>query len=102
MQKEPTILKPLHFCKFWKNREKNSFDIGIANAGYFASTAWIESDEAYDSISGQKFGWYDPEDNMDYMNSKFLFDRPTELEILYALNNSTNLKSEAIRRGLIN
>ena len=51
--------------------------IGYAVGGYFASTAFIESDEAYADIVGMSFGWFDFEDQTTYKSNKFDISRPT-------------------------
>jgi hypothetical protein len=53
---------------------------GIAISGYFASSAWLESEEAFDGIVGRKFGWYDFQDQTKYCNDKGDFRLMTEEE----------------------
>jgi hypothetical protein len=51
--------------------------VGYATPSYFASTAFIESDERYSEIVGMSFGWFDFEDQTTYKSSKFDMKRPT-------------------------
>ena len=39
----------------------------IAVPGYFASTAWCQSDEAYNNVMGRKFEGITSDDNKSYM-----------------------------------
>lgn len=77
----------------------NRGDIGIADAhGTFASSTWCISDEAFNSVSGQKFGWTAP-DGGTYTDHRDLFSRPTEQEVIAGL--SDRLKEKAVEMGLI-
>lgn len=84
------------FCKY----NGKTPEIGIALDGYFASTAWIESDEKFNGIIGAKFGWYSPNDNANYCNSKHSFSRPTEQEVIDKLWQDDALDKYALDNGL--
>lgn len=50
---------------------------GKAIGGYFASSAFIESDEEYSKISGRSFGWMELSSNREYRDDKSKMRRPT-------------------------
>ena len=60
---------------------------GIATGDYFASRAFITSDEAYHKITGHSFGWYCFEDKEIYKDSKYKFSRPSveEWQLLFTI-----------------
>lgn len=68
------VLKPNHLC-LYRNKE-----LGIAGAGYFASSAWKKGDAAFKEIVGTSFGWTDSKGGF-YNDPKSAFTRPTESEI---------------------
>jgi len=88
-----TIMNLVHFCKF------TTGEIGIAE-GYFAGDAWTESDEAFDRVSGSKFGWIDSSGNR-LCNDRTCFSRPSESEVLIALRTHEALYRVAKDRGLL-
>jgi len=49
-------------CGIWEPEDM----LFIAVPGYFASTAWCESDEAYNNISGRKFEAITADDGESY------------------------------------
>ena len=53
---------------------------GICTGGYFASGAWLESDESFRQISGRSFGWFDWEDQSNYCSDKSQIRKPTQEE----------------------
>ena len=57
----------------------------IAEEGFFASSAWIESDEAFSNITGRSFGITTGDDNNFYKEDKSKMFRPTEEEVLALL-----------------
>ena len=73
-------------------------DIGLAQEGTFAASAWLISDEAFNSISGRSFSWVAP-DGGQYTDNRQIFSRPTEEQIKSGL--SPRLKEIAVERGLI-
>jgi len=85
------------FCKY----EGKTPEIGIAVDGCFASKAWIESDEKFNDILGEKFSWYSPNDDNYYCNSKYSFSRPTEEEVIDELWANDNLEILALEKGFV-
>lgn len=73
-------------------------DIGIAKEGTFAASAWLISDEAYDSIRGTKFSWIAPNGGQ-YTDDRSIFSRPTENDVINKI--TPRLKEIAIEQGLI-
>jgi len=73
-------------------------DIGYAQQGTFAASAWLISDEAFNSIGGNKFSWIAP-DGGYYMDDISIFTRPTIEEVIN--NISERLKEKAIEKGYI-
>ena len=53
---------------------------GIALPGYFASSAWLESEEMFNDITGRSFGWYCLTDQKNYRDDKGNFRLMTETE----------------------
>lgn len=53
---------------------------GIATEGYFASSGWLESDEAFNEVLGRSFGWYDLVDKVSYKDDKDAFRMMTPEE----------------------
>lgn len=49
----------------------------IATKGYFASSAWIESDERFNEVIGSSFGVITGDDGMEYKEDKYKFSRPS-------------------------
>lgn len=92
---ESDIVNIYGFCKF-----NNTQEIGIATEGYFASTAWIESDEEFNQIIGGKFGWIDNAGE-EFCNSKHDFSRPSRQEVLTALRCYPGLHKAALKEGYI-
>jgi hypothetical protein len=70
---------------------------GVALPGYFAASAFIKSDEAFDNTIAESFGWYDFEDCKVYRDSKYNFRRPTakEWNTLFTEEQRNNLSSGA-------
>ena len=60
--------------------------LGIAEDGYFASTAWRDSDEAYNNISGTSFGITTGDDNIMYKEDKYKMSRPSLEQVRYMLH----------------
>ena len=48
----------------------------LVQAGYFASTAWLESQEAFNQVTGESFGIITGDDNQEYKESKYKFRLP--------------------------
>lgn len=92
---ESEIVNIYGFCKFNDTQE-----IGIATEGYFASTAWIESDEEFNQVAGRKFGWIDNAGEK-FCNSKHDFSRPSQREVLTALECYPGLHKAALKEGYI-
>ena len=44
--------------------------LGIAEAGYFASSEWLESSEAFEQVTGRSFGIITGDDNTSYKEDK--------------------------------
>jgi hypothetical protein len=88
-----TITNLLHFCQF------NTGEIGIAE-GYFAGDAWMEGDEAFDRVAGDKFGWIDSSGNT-FCDDRTCFSRPSESDVLIALRTHVALYRIANDRGLV-
>ncbi len=59
--------------------------LGIAEEGFFASTAWLKGDEEYNKVSGSSFGITTGDDDMFYKESKFKMSRPTEEQVKFLL-----------------
>ncbi len=55
--------------------------LGIATKGYFASEAWIVSDESYRKMSGTSFGVITGDDDIEYCEKRNLMSRPTEEKV---------------------
>lgn len=63
----------------------------LVREGYFASTAWIESQEAFEKIIGRSFGIITSDDDTEYKGDKSKFRLPiNEGEVLTLLSNSCN------------
>lgn len=60
-------------------------DIGIAVAGPFASSAWMQSHDLFQSIGGTKFAWLAP-DGTEYTDHRDLFKRPTGDQVIKGLS----------------
>ena len=73
-------------------------DLGIAKEGTFAATAWLISDEAYDSIGGTKFSWIAPDGGL-YTDDRSIFSRPSENDVINKI--TPRLKEIALEQGLI-
>jgi hypothetical protein len=43
---------------------------GIAMNGYFSSTAWLKGQEEFKQVTGRSFGWFDFEDQCQYISDK--------------------------------
>ena len=90
------ILKPNAFCHY-KDKE-----VGIASAGYFASTKFLETegDEYITEVAGSSFGWVDNLGDF-YKDDKWSFKRPSEERIREELNKFPVLLEEAIAREIV-
>jgi len=51
--------------------------LGLANNDYFASSAWLRSEEEYDQIVGRSFGITTADDNTEYKEDKSKISLPT-------------------------
>lgn len=91
------VLNILPFCLFRKGTDRE--ELGVAN-GYFAGTAWAESEERFETITGSKFGWLDSK-GMHWSNDKGDFSRPTEEEIKNHLYKAPFFLAWCIEEGLI-
>ena len=91
------VVKLLPFCLFKKGTDAQ--DLGIAN-GYFAGTAWCESDERYEGISGRKFGWMDSR-GVTYCDNKDRMTRPTEAEVIKFMDTHPFFCAWCVEEGLI-
>ena len=88
-------MKVINLLPFCKTREG---EIGIAD-GYFAGDAWINGDESFAQVAGKKFGWIDSE-GKHYCDPREFFCRPTEAEVLHALQSHEALYRIAKERGI--
>lgn len=89
------MIKVLNLLPFVKT---DRGDIGIAQDGTFAATAWRISDTAYNQVSGYKFSWIAP-DGQSYIDDRIIFNRPTEEEVLKSITPA--LQHIALEEGLI-
>ena len=55
--------------------------LGIAN-GYFAGTAWVKGDDAFEQVSGRSFGIITGDDNGEYRDDKGKMNRVGKKELL--------------------
>lgn len=61
----------------------------LVQEGYFASTAWRVSQEAFQKIIGSSFGIITADNNMEYKEDKYKFRLPSsEGEVLNLLSSS--------------
>lgn len=67
-------------------------EIGVAVKGYFASSAYLESDDAFMQVGGSKFGWLDLADAQEFCDDKSLMTRTTQ--------EQWDALSESSRQGL--
>lgn len=87
------IIKPNHFCLGPGDA------LGIADSqGTFASSMWCIDDEAFNSISGNRFGWYAPNGQV-YSEDRSIFSRPTDEQIKALMTPA--IKKLALEQGLI-
>lgn len=86
-------LKP--FCKY------NNKEIGIAYS-YFAGEKFKElsGDEYITDVTGESFGWIDSQ-GIVYVDSKHKMTRPSEEEVISALNKYPNLLKHALNLSYI-
>lgn len=73
-------------------------NIGIAEPHTFAASIWRLSDEAFKSISGNKFSWIAP-NGESYVDAKGNFSRPTAEQVISGI--TPELKAKALEQGLI-
>lgn len=73
-------------------------DLGIAEDGTFAATAWRISDELFNSTGGNKFSWLAP-DGKIYIDNCNRFKRPTEDQIRQYI--TPLIQKIAVAQGLI-
>lgn len=62
----------------------------IAVPGYFASTAWCKSDEAYNAVMGSKFEGITSDNNKHYLLDRGVIRRITEDDDIDELLNNAN------------
>lgn len=85
------ILNSNAFCLFEKET------LGIAGST-FAASGWRISDEIYNNVRGQKFGWI--ASNGDYYtNLREYFSRPTEDQIQTLMTES--LLDQAVEQKIV-
>lgn len=72
--------------------------VGIASDGTYAAQAWRISDEAFNSIGGQKFSWIGPDGNI-YVDHRDSFKRPNEFQIMSLI--TPVVAKKAIQLGLM-
>ena len=84
------VINLLHFCKTKQG------EIGIAD-GYFAGDAWKYGDKSFAEVAGRKFGWIDSE-GKNYCDPREFFSRPTEAEVIQALQAHEALNRIAKQR----
>jgi hypothetical protein len=82
------VINLLPFCK------TGNGDIGIAQEGLFASSAWIIGQSA----GGRKFGWY-ASNGQEYVEDVSIMSRPSEQEVVSGLSSS--LRERALNSGYI-
>ena len=87
------IINLLHFCK------TTDGEIGIAD-GYFAGDAWMHGDDSFKEVSGKKFGWIDSQ-GRSYCDDRTFFRRPTDAEVLAALQQHEALYRIAKERRIV-
>lgn len=88
-------MKILNLLPFVRDNYGN---IGIAENGTFAATAWRLSEEAFNSIAGNKFSWIAP-NGESYVDHRDNFSRPTAEQVILGLSHE--LCSIAVKQGLI-
>lgn len=71
-------MKIVNILPFVMDKYRN---IGLALDGTFAASAWLISDEAFESISGNSFSWMAP-NGQGYNDHRDNFSRPTEEQVL--------------------
>lgn len=92
------LTQPTHFCLF--RMSDKEFEIGLASSLFEASSAWCESDEAFNQTKCGKFGWID-QNGKPFTNQKYSFERPTTTQILTALSKHPELLKKAIIKGSV-
>jgi hypothetical protein len=97
MNKDIKILNPRAFV--WCDGKSKYAGIAISN--YFASKAWLKSQEEYSTILGDKFGWYDMEDDRTYCDPKHKFSLMPTQYIHYNLKKYPNALQYAIDEGFV-
>ena len=100
MGKKIKIIDIRPFC-LWESLTGQETQVGIAN-GYFAGAkfAQTEGNEFIDEVMGSKFGWIDNE-GQRYVENKYRMSRPSEEQILNALEKYPTLRKIAIDQGIV-